>query len=286
MASPPTQRRSLTPVLFTGLLLATVFVLSGSLYIAPGLDAIALGVEWAIYPAVAAVPFAFLFGLARSHLHRTSAVAGLVKRLGGRLGASELRDVLAEALADPTLTLAFWLPESQRYIDPDGRPVTLPEEGSNRVATPIEHDGRPVAALIHDAALRDETELVRGLGAATSLALQNERLEAELRAQVAEVRRSRARLLTAGTPSAAGSSATSMTARSNASSRSRSSCGSPDRSSPTTRPRPRCSTAPSTSWPSASPSCASSPAASTPRSSATRASTGRCEHLSRELRCR
>ena len=194
----PNQRLSLTPILFTGLLLATVFVLSGSLYIAPGLNAIAYWTEWAVYPVVAAVPFAFLFGLARSHLHRTSAVAGLVKRLGGRLGASELRDVLAEALADPTLTLAFWLPESQRYIDPDGRTVTLPEEGSNRIATPIEHDGRPVAALIHDAALQDETELVRGLGAATSLALQNERLEVQLRAQVAEVRRSRARLLSAG----------------------------------------------------------------------------------------
>ena len=194
----PTQRRSLTPVLFTGLLLATVFVLSGSLYIAPGLDAVAYGVEWAIYPVVALVPFAFLFGLARSHLHRTAAVAALVERLGGRLPARELRDALADALADPTLTLAFWLPESQRYIDPDGRPVRLPDEGSNRMATPIEHDGRPVAALIHDAALREETGLVSGLGAAASLALQNERLEAQLRAQVEEVRRSRARLLTAG----------------------------------------------------------------------------------------
>jgi signal transduction histidine kinase len=194
----PTQRRSLTPILFTGLLLAAVFVLSGALYLAPGLDALADGMEWAIYPVVVAVPFAFLFGLARSHLFRTGAVASLVQRLGGRLDAGELRDALADALGDPSLAIAFWLPESRRYVDAGGRPAELPAEDSSRATTPIEHDGRPVAALIHDAALREEPELVRGLGTAASLALENERLEAELRAKVEEVRQSRARLVTAG----------------------------------------------------------------------------------------
>jgi hypothetical protein len=64
----------------------------------------------------------------------------------------------------------------------------------------VEHDGVTVAALIHDAALRDEHELVRGLGAAASLALQNERLEAELEVRLEELRSSRSRRLHAGRP--------------------------------------------------------------------------------------
>jgi signal transduction histidine kinase len=192
-----TQRRSLTPVLFSGLLLAAVFVFTGSLYIAPGLDPLALGLEWAIYPAVAAVPLAFLVGLARGHLYRTDAAANLVRRLGRSLDPGQLRDALADALHDSSLAIAFWLPESRRYVTSDGQPVELPAPSSAQAATLIEHDGQPVAALIHTAALREDPRLVEDVGAAASLALRNERLEAELRAQIKEVRRSRARLITA-----------------------------------------------------------------------------------------
>ena len=194
----PTRRRSMTPVLVTGLLLGIVYVATGGLYIAPGADAVAADVEWAIYPVVCALPFAFLVGLARNQLFRMSAASSLVHSLAARLGPGQLRDALAQALGDPSLAIAFWLPESRHYVDARGKPVELPEEGSRRAATPIEHDGRRVAALIHDAALREEPELVRSLGAAASLALENERLEAELRAKVEELRHSRARLVTAG----------------------------------------------------------------------------------------
>ncbi len=64
--------------------------------------------------------------------------------------------------------------------------------------TEIEHDGGRVAAIIHDAALLEEPELVRAAGAAAGLALRNERLDAELRARYEELRASRARLVAAG----------------------------------------------------------------------------------------
>ena len=56
----------------------------------------------------------------------------------------------------------------------------------------------PVAAIIHDAALLEEPELVRSAGAAAALLLDNERLDAELRARYDELRASRARLVAAG----------------------------------------------------------------------------------------
>ena len=87
--------------------------------------------------------------------------------------------------------------------------------------TEIEHDGERVAAIVHDAALLEEPELVRAAGAAAALALRNERLDAELRARYEELRASRARLVAAGDAARRRSSATSTTAPSSTSSRSR-----------------------------------------------------------------
>ena len=64
------------------------------------------------------------------------------------------------------------------------------------------------------------------LGPAITLGLENERLQAELFAQLEELRASRARIVeTADTLNAAGSNETSTTARSSACSRSAMTCG-------------------------------------------------------------
>jgi signal transduction histidine kinase len=107
----------------------------------------------------------------------------------------DLRDALARALRDPSLTLAYWLPEREEYVDVAGHRLVLPTDSPTRTCTLIEDDGRPVAAIIHDASLVEDRELVRAVGAAASLALENERLEAELRAKVEELRASRARIV-------------------------------------------------------------------------------------------
>jgi signal transduction histidine kinase len=56
----------------------------------------------------------------------------------------------------------------------------------------------PVAALVHDQALLERPRLLQAAGAAARLALENERLQAELRAQLVELRASRARIISAG----------------------------------------------------------------------------------------
>ena len=67
-----------------------------------------------------------------------------------------------------------------------------------KIATVIENEGRPVGAIVHDADLADERDLVQAVGAAAALTLENERLDVELRAHVDELRASRARIVTAG----------------------------------------------------------------------------------------
>jgi signal transduction histidine kinase len=146
--------------------------------------------------ALATVPLAFLLGLFNAHLARLG-VGDLVVELGRVPEPGRLRDALARALGDPSLELAYWIPETEGYVGIDGRPAAV-ETTQSRSVTVLERDGRRVAALVHDPALRDQQELLDAVSAAAGLALENERLQAELRAQLGELRASRKRIVEAG----------------------------------------------------------------------------------------
>jgi signal transduction histidine kinase len=190
-ASPP-MRRALAPVVSTGgAAIALLACLYATYTLAPGVyDVLA----WFALALLAAFPFAFLLGLLRMRLAR-SAVGRLVVELSATPGEPELRDALRRALHDPDLTLAYWRPDSSGFVDSGGRPVALPH--NERTASIVERDGRPVAALMHDAAVELDPELVEAVAAAAGLALENERLQAELRARLEDLRASRARILEA-----------------------------------------------------------------------------------------
>jgi signal transduction histidine kinase len=146
--------------------------------------------------ALVSVSFGILVGLLRVTGERT-AVTDLVVELAGTPSGT-LRDALAEALGDPTLEVGYRLPESAAYVDALGRPVVLPGAGAGRAVTPIEVDGRPVGVLVHDPAVLDDPGLLDSIASAARLAASNARLQAEVRAQVAEVQASRSRLVDAG----------------------------------------------------------------------------------------
>jgi signal transduction histidine kinase len=148
--------------------------------------------------AVGLAPIVFLVGLLDDRLAR-SAVGDLFVELRGNPGPDELRSALARALRDPSLTLAYWLPEFGSWADADGRPVELPDGTGGRAATLVaDRDGLPVAALVHDASLRDDAGLLDPVTAAAAIALENARLSVELRARLEELRGSRARIVEAG----------------------------------------------------------------------------------------
>jgi signal transduction histidine kinase len=188
------QRRAVAPVLWAGgvtLLALTASVVND--IAAQPLGQVPKQVLWA---AVAALPVAIVAVLLQRRLAR-GAVAGLVVELGGRDTASDLREALGRALGDPSVQLAYWFADGQRYVDGDGRPARLPGPEANRATTMVENAGRPVAALIHDPALRENPELVDSVCAAAGLMLEKERLQAELRARLAELKDSRARMAAA-----------------------------------------------------------------------------------------
>jgi signal transduction histidine kinase len=109
-----------------------------------------------------------------------------------------LRDTLARELGDPTIEIGYRLPGAAGYVDARGRPVAVPEAGTNRAVTPIELNGQRVAVLVHDPAVLEDPGLLGSVSAAAALAATNARLQAEVRAQIAEVEESRRRLLDAG----------------------------------------------------------------------------------------
>jgi signal transduction histidine kinase len=148
--------------------------------------------------AVGLAPIVFLIGLLDDRLAR-SAVGDLFVELRGNPTPAELRAALARALRDPSLALAYWLPEFGSWADVDGRPVDLPDGSGGRAATLVaDRDGLPVAALIHDASLLDDRGLLDAVSAAAGIALENARLSVELLARLEELRGSRARIVEAG----------------------------------------------------------------------------------------
>ena len=106
-----------------------------------------------------------------------------------------VRDSLAEGLGDESLTIAYWLPEREIFVDDDGHEVQISAAtASGRVWTPVEHDGKLIAAIIHRPDLAN-TDIVQTAGTAAVLQLENERLRADLKARLDELRASRARIV-------------------------------------------------------------------------------------------
>jgi signal transduction histidine kinase len=186
-------RRILIPALIGGaaVLVSAVMTVLAKFTVPPQV------VRWIELCAFIAVPVAVLAGMLRARLARSS-VGDVFVALQTNRPPEDLRDVLAHALDDASLELAFWLPEYGTYSDLNGRPCELPVATSDRAATPVVRAGNPVAVLIHDASLREEPELLAAVGAAAGIALENARLHAELHARLAELRGSRARIVEAG----------------------------------------------------------------------------------------
>ena len=191
------ERRALGPVMLAG---ATVLILFeiGLIAELSGHSTIAELGYYATQAAILPLPYAFLASLARSRLSRGDAVSELVGRLAHASGQDEIHAALVRALGDPSLQVAYWLPEYATYADVDGQALELPEGNGRGSTTLIGRNGQPVAALLHDASLREEPGLLEAVSDAAAIALENVRLNVELRARLDELKGSRMRIVEAG----------------------------------------------------------------------------------------
>jgi len=147
--------------------------------------------------SVAALALGLAWGVLETRRTR-AAVSRLASELGEAPPPGTLRDALAAAMGDPALEVAYWLPGAQRFVDGRGHRTESPVPGHGRTVTPIVRDGRPVALVVHDAALLEGQALEREIGSAARLAVENERLQAEVLAQLDDLRASRSRIVETG----------------------------------------------------------------------------------------
>ncbi len=166
---------------------------------ASGLASLA-GSDSPLYPALLGVyrvgfclwPLAFLLGAVSWRPART-AIADLLGAVGNPVAPAELRDLLAGALRDPELRLARWHPRSARYLDTAGRPVD--PAADQTTVTLAGSTGAPIGLLVRRVPPWEDTRLTDAVARLVGLVLDNQRLATEAATRLAEVRASRARLV-------------------------------------------------------------------------------------------
>jgi signal transduction histidine kinase len=191
----------LAPVLLPGLLVGGSAAAQAIALLRTPLEGPEFAVFSALFQARAWPVGALAVGLAwtavRAPLTR-SAVGRLASDLGDAPAPGALAAVLAKVTSDPGVEVAYWLPESGWFVDGSGRTVPEAAPGRGKMVTRIVRKGRPVAIVRHDAAAADADRLERAIGAAARLAVDNERLQAGILAQLEDLRASRTRIVAAG----------------------------------------------------------------------------------------
>lgn len=187
-------KRVLAPVLVAGFVVSVIAVatapfaydmLDGT--VAPT----SLQAVWTI--AWWALPASILVALSRTRASRWN-LGELVERLARRPPPLGLRDALADALGDPSLELGFWVESSGGWRDVHGRPLHPRAGGAARATMELRRGGERQALLVHDPLLLEDDAALEAVRAAAAVAIDTERLQAELRSRLAEARAAQGRL--------------------------------------------------------------------------------------------
>ena len=180
-AATPAQRRVLGPVYLSGGvaigLVAALFVVDSFSNSAGNI----LGV--AAFLAFGTVPLFFLAGLLRTRLYRVG--QRLLQEVPDEPTMEQIQTGFRSVLGDPTLEYLTWLDETGGYVDARGNPRRLPAATPRRGVTRIDSEAdRPLAALLHDAALLHQQALLDEVVSTARLAIQKDRgLEALRRSE-------------------------------------------------------------------------------------------------------
>jgi signal transduction histidine kinase len=157
----------------------------------------AAGTLGAVYVGSAlAIPLAALITPALDRAVMVSALARFLGELAGDPHA-DLQALMARVFEDPSLTIAYFRPGVGTYVDSSGAPVELPERNPDRAVARIDPPHGPATAVIYDARLAGQGELMQAASAAATIHLDAEKLEAELNARSTQLAASRVRLLDA-----------------------------------------------------------------------------------------
>jgi signal transduction histidine kinase len=194
LAAPPARRRPYGPI-WLGIAAAALVkvaeavasVLPTPFWVKPTLAALFTVAVIVLVPALYLIRWVLLrFG----HRRVVALLVEIERNLASIADPGELQQALARSLGDPTLTIAYPLDDGG-HVDVRGRPVPFTPGAPGRALTRVLRQGRLVAVIEHDAALRDHRQVTDAAVAAVGLALDNARLHATLQAQLDQIRASR-----------------------------------------------------------------------------------------------
>lgn len=167
----PLMRRSLAPVLVASMARA----LNVAAFLATGGGVLVLTLTFWL------VPLSIAFGLLRGRLYTARALQRLVSGRRRHPRAEELRDVMADALDDPSITVGYWHEPQQQWVDTALRRIEMPAPQSGRAVHIIHDDqGRRVAVMLHDPVLLEEPLLLDAVASSMLEALASQQAEAAL----------------------------------------------------------------------------------------------------------
>jgi signal transduction histidine kinase len=194
------MRAELMPVVIGCFLLGSVLLAHLIAVLISNYQPAAAPDEWisaALSLTVVVIPVTFVIAGVQRRLAR-AAIADLVVTLARPHTAVEIQDALRHTMGDNDLELLYRLPESDSYVSTEGRPVETPTDSCAGLVVPVADRYGSLLAVVrtgHDE--RRHPRLLTSAVAASSLAIENTRLEAQLRAQLQEVRESRRRVVAA-----------------------------------------------------------------------------------------
>jgi signal transduction histidine kinase len=152
-------------------------------------------IDWAFAGARSALWYGFLFALIAAELFAGRVLKAVVRGSLRRPSLGELERMLREPLGDPGLRLGFWRASSRDWVGHGGGVLEPPKPGQRLIE--VDRGGRPAAAIVHDAQLSEDPELLQAAGAAALLAQENAELDAAWKRSLGELADSRARLASA-----------------------------------------------------------------------------------------
>jgi signal transduction histidine kinase len=193
------RRRALIPVYIPALTLTVpILVFHGVIteLLSPDPEVIS-NAGWSVTVSRVVLPYGFLLAVVQSAFFAAAALKTIVRRLNESPTGPQLRATMADALDDPSLEIAFAVDLAGGFVDANGKPID-PTPAAGRTATPVTQNGDTVAVVVHDDALNTDPELVDVAGHALLLAVENDRLQHELQLSNAELRATRARIVSAG----------------------------------------------------------------------------------------
>ncbi len=153
--------------------------------------------RWLIVVSRSLIWYGFLFALIAAELFAGRVLRTMIGESLRRPEVGEVEDLLRRPLGDPRLRLAFWKPVDDQWVDVRGATIEPPAADSGLAMTEVDSEGRRAAAIIHDAQLADDPELLQAAGATALLALENANLQAAWTNSLRELGESRARIAAA-----------------------------------------------------------------------------------------